>query len=353
MPVETIAWTGEAVRIIDQTALPAEVRFLEIGDVETLWEAIKTLRVRGAPAIGIAAALGCYLGVRGSQARDYETFVRELAKVCDYLGSARPTAVNLFWALRRIQALAERLRDRPVEQIKHAILDEALDMIEEDHRVCRSIGRHGAELLRDGDSILTHCNAGGLATAGYGTALAPVFFATEQGKRIHVFADETRPLLQGARLTTWECQQSNVPVTLITDNTAATVMAQGKVQAVFVGTDRTASNGDVANKVGTLGLAVLAREFRVPFYVAAPLSSIDMTLASGAEIPIEQRAADEVTNGFGRRIAPKGIEVYNPAFDVTPHRYVTALITERGLVRPPLGEGLRRVFGKAVLSVEF
>jgi len=351
MRVETIAWTGEAVRIIDQTALPAEVRFLEIGNVETLWEAIKTLRVRGAPAIGIAAALGCYLGVRHSQANDYETFARELAQVCDYLGSARPTAVNLFWALRRIQALAERLRDRPVEQIKHALLDEALDMIEEDHRVCRSIGRHGAELLRDGDSILTHCNAGGLATAGYGTALAPVFFATEQGKRIHVFADETRPLLQGARLTTWECQQAGVPVTLITDNTAATVMAQGKVQAVFVGTDRTASNGDVANKVGTLGLAVLAREFRVPFYVAAPLSSIDMTLASGAEIPIEQRAADEVTNGFGRRIAPEGIEVYNPAFDVTPHRYVTALLTERGLVRPPFGEGLRQVFGKAVLSV--
>lgn len=344
MPVETIAWTGDSVRLIDQTALPAELRYLEIGDIERLWEAIRTLRVRGAPAIGIAAALGCYLGVRRSQAHNFERFADELARASDYLGSARPTAVNLFWALRRIQDLVERLRDRPIEEIKHAILDEALDMIEEDHRVCRALGRYGAELLRDGDSILTHCNAGGLATAGYGTALAPIFFASEQGKRIHVYADETRPLLQGARLTTWECQQAGIPVTLITDSTAATVIAQGKVQAVFVGTDRTAANGDVANKVGTLGLAVLAREFRVPFYVAAPLSSIDMTLASGAEIPIEQRSPDEVTCGFGRRIAPEGIEVYNPAFDVTPHRYVTALITERGLVRPPFDEGLRRVF---------
>jgi methylthioribose-1-phosphate isomerase len=344
VPVETIAWTGDSVRLIDQTALPAELRYLEIGDIERLWEAIRTLRVRGAPAIGIAAALGCYLGVRRSQAHNFERFADELARASDYLGSARPTAVNLFWALRRIQDLVERLRDRPIEEIKHAILDEALDMIEEDHRVCRALGRYGAELLRDGDSILTHCNAGGLATAGYGTALAPVFLAAEQGKRIHVYADETRPLLQGARLTTWECQQAGIPVTLITDSTAATVIAQGKVQAVFVGTDRTAANGDVANKVGTLGLAVLAREFRVPFYVAAPLSSIDMTLASGAEIPIEQRSPDEVTCGFGRRIAPEGIEVYNPAFDVTPHRYVTALITERGLVRPPFDEGLRRVF---------
>jgi len=344
MPVETITWTGQFVRIIDQTLLPGEVRYLEIGDTRTLWEAIKTLRVRGAPAIGIAAALGCYLGVRDSDATDFETFRTELAEVCKYLGSARPTAVNLFWALKRIQDLVERLRDRPIEQIKHELLDEAVNMIEEDHRICRAIGRFGAELLRDGESILTHCNAGGLATAGYGTALAPVFFAIEQGKHIQVYADETRPLLQGARLTTWECRQAGIPVTLISDNMAATVMAQGKVQAVLVGTDRTAANGDVANKVGTLGLAILAREFRVPFYVAAPLSSIDMSLQSGAEIPIEQRSPDEVTEGFGRRIAPEGVEVYNPAFDVTPHQYVTALITERGIVRPPLSEGLRRVF---------
>jgi len=343
-PVETIAWTGDAVRVIDQTALPLELRYIELGDIERLWEAIKTLRVRGAPAIGIAAALGCYLGVRHSQARDFESFSGELARVCDYLGSARPTAVNLFWALRRVRDLVDRLRDRPVEQIKHAILDESLDMIEEDHRVCRAIGNHGAELLHDGDSILTHCNAGGLATASYGTALAPVLVAAEQGKRIHVYADETRPLLQGARLTTWECQQAGIPVTLITDSMAATVIAQGKVQAILVGTDRTAANGDVANKVGTLGLAVLAHEFHVPFYVGAPLSSIDMSIPSGAEIPIEERNPDEVVCICGRRIAPEGIEVYNPAFDVTPHRYVTALITERGIVRPPLAEGLRRLF---------
>jgi len=346
MPVETIAWTGEAVRIIDQTVLPCQVRYLEITDLKTLWEAIKTLRVRGAPAIGIAAAFGCYLGIRDSKAQDFETFRAELAGVCEYLGSARPTAVNLFWALRRIQDLAERMRDHPVEMIKHEILDEALNMIEEDHRVCRSIGRFGAELLHDGMSILTHCNAGGLATAGYGTALAPVFFAGEQGKHIHVYAGETRPLLQGARLTTWECREAGIPVTLISDNMAATVMAQGKVQAVFVGTDRTAANGDVANKVGTLGLAILAREFHIPFYVAAPLSSIDMAIESGAEIPIEQRNPDEVTHSFGRRIAPEGINVYNPAFDVTPHRYVTALITERGIVGPPLGENLQKLFAQ-------
>ncbi|MCX8036263.1 MAG: S-methyl-5-thioribose-1-phosphate isomerase [Candidatus Sumerlaeia bacterium] len=347
MPVETIAWTGQSVRIIDQTLLPTEIKYLDIGDIETLWEAIKALRVRGAPAIGIAAALGCYLGVRHSTASDFAAFRAELKRVCDYIGSARPTAVNLFWALERIQALADRMSDRPVEQIKHAILNEALDMIEEDHRICRAIGRHGAELLRDGMSILTHCNAGGLATAGYGTALAPVFYAAEQGKRIHVYADETRPLLQGARLTAWECREAGIPITLISDNMAATVMAQGKVQAVFVGTDRTAANGDVANKIGTLGVAVLAHEFRIPFYVAAPLSSIDLSLESGEQIPIEERNPEEVTHPFGRQIAPDGIEVYNPAFDVTPHRYVTAIITERGIVRPPFAEGLRRVFDEA------
>jgi len=344
MPVETITWTGKSVRLIDQTALPAELRYLEICDVECLWDAIRRMQVRGAPALGIAAALGCYLGVRLSEARDQETFANELARICDFLGTARPTAVNLFWALRRVRDVVERLRDRPIADIKRAILQEALDMIEEDHRVCRAIGRYGAELLHDGDHILTHCNAGGLATAGYGTALSPVFVAAEQGKCIHVYADETRPQLQGARLTTWECQQAGIPVTLITDSTAATVIAQGKVQAILVGTDRTAANGDVANKVGTLGLAVLANEFHVPFYVAAPLSSIDMNIASGAEIPIEERSHDEVTCVLGHRIAPEGIEAYNPAFDVTPHRYVTALITERGIVRPPLAEGLRRVF---------
>jgi methylthioribose-1-phosphate isomerase len=344
MPVETITWSGEAVRLIDQTLLPNEVRYLEIEEVERLWEAVRALRVRGAPAIGIAAALGAYLGVRHSAAERYEEFRGELGRVCAYLASARPTAVNLFWALERVQRRADELREHPIQVVKEALLDEALAMIEEDHLVCRSIGRHGMELLEDGWGILTHCNAGGLATAAYGTALAPVFLAHEHGTRLHVFVDETRPLLQGARLTAWELQQAGIPVTLICDNMAATVMSQGKVQAVIVGTDRTTANGDVANKIGTLGVAILAHEFGVPFYVAAPTSSIDMSLASGAEIPIEERDPEEVTTGFGRRIAPEGIAVYNPAFDVTPHKYVTALITEYGVVRPPLGEGLRKLF---------
>jgi len=343
-PIETIAWKDGAARIIDQTALPGELRYLDITSAEQMWEAIRTLRIRGAPAIGIAAAFGCYLGVRDLGAADFAAFRERLERVCDYLGSARPTAVNLFWALGRIRDLADRIRDRPVEQIKQAILNEAISMIEEDHEVCRAIGRFGAELLEDGDSILTHCNAGGLATAGYGTALAPVFLAAEQGKRIHVFVDETRPLLQGARLTAWECKQAGIAATLICDNMAATVMAQGRVKAVFVGTDRTAANGDVANKIGTLGLAVIARRFGVPFYVAAPISSIDMSLAAGGQIPIEERDPDEVATVLGRRIAPEGVAVYNPAFDVTPSEYVSALITERGIVRPPLAEGLRRLF---------
>jgi len=344
MPVETIAWSDGCVRLIDQTLLPNEIRYLEIDDTERLWEAIRTLRVRGAPAIGIAAALGAYLGVRDSAADSFDALRAELARVCHYLASARPTAVNLSWALERVRQRADQLSDHPVEAVKQALLDEALAMIEEDHLVCRAIGRFGAELLDGVQAILTHCNAGGLATAAYGTALAPVFLAAERGRLIHVYADETRPLLQGARLTAWELQQAGIPVTLICDNMAATVMAQGKVQAVIVGTDRTAANGDVANKIGTLGVAVLARAFGIPFYVAAPLSSIDMTLASGAEIPIEEREPEEVTCAFGRRTAPEGIAVYNPAFDVTPHRYVTALITERGIVRPPFEEGLQRLF---------
>jgi methylthioribose-1-phosphate isomerase len=347
-PVKPIEWAGGGdgvVRLLDQTRLPGELRYIDVADAETMWEAIKMLRVRGAPAIGIAAAFGLYLAVRGSTAMNYESFKAELDHAADYLAPARPTAVNLVWALRRVQALVERNRDQSVSSLKEIMLDEACQMIAEDNEICRAIGRHGAELLKQQDAILTHCNAGGLATAQWGTALAVVYVAAEQGKQVHVFADETRPLLQGARLTAWELQQAGIPVTLITDNMAATVMAQGKVSAVIVGTDRVAANGDVANKIGTLGVAVLAKEFGVPFYVAAPLSSIDMSLATGADIPIEERTAEEITEGFGRRTAPDGVEVYNPAFDVTPHRYVTALITEKGIVRPPFDEGLRRLFG--------
>lgn len=343
-PIETITWEGEMVRLIDQTLLPNEIRYLKIDDTERIREAIQVLRVRGAPAIGIAAALGCYLGVRHSEARDAAAFREDLERICEYLGSARPTAVNLSWALERVRKHVMQSGDRPVDDLKQAILELGLAMIEEDHEVCHAIGRHGADLLNDGDGILTHCNAGGLATAGFGTALAPVFLAVEQGKRIHVYCDETRPLLQGARLTTWECKQAGIPVTLICDNMAATVLSQGRVQAIIVGTDRTVANGDVANKIGTFGVAVLAHEFGIPFYVAAPTSSIDMSIATGADIPIEERDADEITCGFGCRTAPDEIDVFNPAFDVTPHRYVTALITEHEIVRPPFDEGLRRLF---------
>ncbi|MCL5994753.1 MAG: S-methyl-5-thioribose-1-phosphate isomerase [Chloroflexi bacterium] len=354
MPIKTIEWTGGAdgaARLIDQTLLPTELKYLDVTDVETMWEAIKVLRVRGAPAIGIAAAFGLYLAVRNSHTVDTTNFKAEVDKAAAYLASSRPTAVNLFWALKRIQRLVDTNAGQPVPSIKEMMLAEAIAMIDEDNAVCRAIGEYGATLLvGQADSlpyrILTHCNAGGLATAQWGTALAPVYVAAEQGRHIHVYADETRPLLQGARLTAWELQQAGIPVTLITDNMAATVMSQGKVNAVIVGTDRVASNGDVANKIGTFGVAILAKEFGIPFYVAAPTSSIDMSLASGDLIPIEERKPEEVTEGFGKRTAPTGVDVYNPAFDVTPHRYVTALITEKGIVRPPFHVSLHDLFAR-------
>jgi methylthioribose-1-phosphate isomerase len=352
-PVKTIEWADGAARLIDQTLLPTELRTLDVSDVQTMWEAIKVLRVRGAPAIGIAAAFGLYLAVRHTQATTFADFKREVDEAAAYLASSRPTAVNLFWALKRMQRLVDAQSHLPIPTILESMLAAAQAMIDEDNAVCRAIGEYGAALLKPRQThapaqapvtILTHCNAGGLATAQWGTALAPVYVAAEQGRAVAVYADETRPLLQGARLTAWELQQAGIPVTLITDNMAATVMSQGKVDAVIVGTDRVAANGDVANKVGTLGVAILAKEFGVPFYVAAPLSSIDMSLASGDLIPIEERNAEEVTAGFGRRTAPLGVHVYNPAFDVTPHRYVTALITEKGVVRAPFEEGLKRIF---------
>lgn len=356
MPLKTIEWIGGldgAARLIDQTLLPTEVKYLDVTDIETMWDAIKVLRIRGAPAIGIAAAFGLYLAVRAIQTDDYAVFKRELDRAARYLAGSRPTAVNLFRALKRIQDVVAARATEPVPALKQRILDEALRMIDEDNAVCRAIGQHGLELLIEqaGGSppraILTHCNAGGLATAQWGTALAPVYVAAERGILMHVYADETRPLLQGARITAWELQQAGVPVTLITDNMAAAVMAQGRIDAVIVGTDRVAANGDVANKIGTLGVAILAREFGVPFYVAAPTSSIDMSLASGDLIPIEERKPEEVTEGFGRRTAPPGVDVYNPAFDVTPNRYVTALITEKGALKPPYTEALRTLFTHA------
>ncbi len=338
MPVSTIEWIGDLdgyVRLIDQTALPTEVVFKELRTCEEMWEAIRVLRVRGAPALGIAGALSLVLGVRSSTAQDYETFRQDLDNTAEYVGTSRPTAVNLFWALSRLKTVAEELRDQPIPDIKEALLDESLRIIHEDRQVSHCIGELGQALIPDGSGVLTHCNAGGLATAEYGTALAALFTAHEKGKEIHVFADETRPLLQGARLTTWELQQAGIPVTLICDNMAAVVMNQGKVQCVIVGADRIAANGDTANKIGTYGLAVLAEAHDIPFYVAAPVSTFDLSLESGAEIPIEERPAEEITEGMGRRIAPDDTEVYNPAFDVTPARYITAIITERGIIDNP------------------
>lgn len=350
MPVPTIEWVGDLgghVRIIDQTLLPLETRFVECEDVETLWDAIKRLRVRGAPAIGIAGAMGVVLGVRRSAAGSGEELAAEVQKCADYLATSRPTAVNLFWALERMRRVARELAGRPPEQMKERLLAEAIAVLEEDKAVCRRIGRNGAELIRDGDTVLTHCNAGGLATADYGTALAVIFAAHEAGKRVSVFADETRPLLQGARLTTWELMRAGIDVTLICDNMAGLVMSQGKVDLVIVGADRIAANGDAANKIGTYSVAVLAREHGVPFYMAAPSSTFDLDLESGDRIPIEERDGEEITCGFGRRTAPEGVKTYSPAFDVTPARYIAGIVTEHGIIRSPTAKAIAEHFKEA------
>jgi methylthioribose-1-phosphate isomerase len=323
------------VELVDQTRLPREFTYIRCDSTRQVWEAIETLKVRGAPAIGIAGAMGLVLGVRNSAASSSDEFLAELRSVREYLESSRPTAVNLSWALGRMERTARRNAHLPVPELKERLLQEALGILEEDRGVCRRIGANGAELLSDGDCVLTHCNAGGLATADYGTALAVLFAAKEQGKRISAFADETRPLLQGARLTAWELRQAGIPVTLICDSTAAQVMREGRVDAVIVGADRIAANGDTANKIGTYGLSILARAHAVPFYVAAPLSTFDLSLEDGSRIPIEQRDPEEVTRWGGRVIAPDGVEVYNPAFDVTPAANITAIITELGVIREP------------------
>jgi methylthioribose-1-phosphate isomerase len=329
-----VKWDGDALRLLDQTRLPVETVFLSLTTSEEVWAAIRHLQVRGAPAIGMAAAYGLYLGIRDSRAESFESFWQELTDQADYLATSRPTAVNLFWALERIKQRVKREEGKPVAELKAAVLEEALEIQREDEEVCRRIGEHLLTLLHDGMGILTHCNPGALATAAYGTATAPLYLAKERGWNLKVYADETRPVLQGARLTAYELQQAGIDVTLICDNMAAMVMAQGKVQAVIVGTDRVAANGDVANKIGTYGVAVLARAHNIPFYVAAPLSSIDLATPTGAEIPIEERPAEEITHGLGKQVAPDGIKVYNPAFDVTPARYITAIVTENGIYKP-------------------
>lgn len=333
----TIAWIGDIdghLRLIDQTLLPGRLEYRDCRTVEQVWEAIRTLRVRGAPAIGVAAAYGIVVGMQGNHPQPR----LRLREVANYLRTSRPTAVNLFWAIDRME---RRAASPGSPEWLRALLDEAHAIRDEDEAMCRAIGRVGAELIEPGQGILTHCNAGGLATADYGTALAVLFTAAEQGKAIHVYADETRPLLQGARLTAWELQQRAIDVTLICDSMAAQVMKEGRIQLVIVGADRIAANGDTANKIGTYGVALLAKAHGIPFYVAAPSSTFDLNIATGAAIPIEQRDPREVTHGFGQATAPDGVKVYNPAFDVTPAALIAGIVTEKGLIRPVCAERIR------------
>ena len=339
-----VEWRGRAdgsLLLLDQTLLPGEVQVIECQSAEQVCEAIRSLRVRGAPAIGVAAAYGVVLGVRDAVGGSREQFDERLKEVIEQLASSRPTAVNLFWALNQQREEAEKIPLTSPQFVLLMLLAKAKRIEAEDREMCSAIGQHGAELLHDGDGVLTHCNAGALATAGDGTALAAIYAAAAAGKRLRVFVDETRPLLQGARLTAWELQQRGVPVTLICDSMAAAVMRQGKVQAVIVGADRIAANGDTANKIGTYSVACLAKLHGVPFYVAAPSSTFDLSLSSGGQIPIEERSPDEITRGFGRQTAPDGIDVYNPAFDVTPAELITAIITERGVIRPVTEAAIR------------
>lgn len=341
--INTIEWKNGCVRMIDQTRLPLKLVYIDCRDVKTLWHAIKRLQVRGAPAIGIAASLGVVLGIRGSGAKTAAAFMKELEAVIKYLASARPTAVNLFWALARMRDCALAHADEPVNRIKDALLKEALAVIEQDKAICRRMAGFGAALIKNGDRVLTHCNAGALATADYGTALGVLYKAKSQGKKIKVYADETRPLLQGSRLTAWELLAHKIDVTLICDNMAATLMQQKKIDKIIVGADRIASNGDAANKIGTYSLAVLARYHNVPFYVVAPVSSFDLTLKGGRQIPIEERDPKEVTEICAMQIAPKGIKAYNPAFDVTPGGLISAIITEKGIFRKPFARALKKL----------
>jgi methylthioribose-1-phosphate isomerase len=333
--IPTVEWKNGAVRLLDQSRLPARVRFLNCRNYKAVASAIRELKVRGAPAIGVTAAMGVALGAQAVRATTYDTFSKAVGAICDELAATRPTAVNLFWAIERMKRKLADLREKPVAGIKRALVDESQTILDEDIAMCRAMGQHGATLIKDGQTVLTHCNAGALATAGYGTALGVIRAAWESGKKIQVLADETRPVLQGARLTAWELMQDRIPVTLITDNMAGALMKQGRIQLCIVGADRIAANGDVANKIGTYSVAVLARAHNIPFYVAAPHSTIDLATKSGDRIPIEQRNPSEVTALHGGpATAPAGVPVLNPAFDVTPADLITAIITERGVFKP-------------------
>ncbi|HXR96813.1 MAG TPA: S-methyl-5-thioribose-1-phosphate isomerase [Terriglobales bacterium] len=345
--IPTLQWTEAGVELLDQPALPAEVRYVLCRDYNAVASGIRDMIVRGAPAIGVAAAMGIALGARDSKANTLPEFQKEFDQICETIRATRPTAVNLFWAIERMRRCAAAHASDGVEATRRALIAEANAIHDDDIACNRALGRHGADLLPQSGRVLTHCNAGALATAGYGTALGVIRAAVEQGKQIAVFADETRPYLQGARLTAWELHQDNIPTTVITDNMAGHFLRTGNFAAVIVGADRIAANGDVANKIGTYSVAVLARENQVPFYVAAPVSTLDLTLASGEQIPIEQRSPTEVTHLRGVAITPEGVPVANPSFDVTPHRYVSAIITEHGIARAPYSESLARLASHA------
>jgi methylthioribose-1-phosphate isomerase len=345
MSFRTIEWRDNAVIMIDQTRLPEEEVYNTYEDFKSVAEAIKGMVIRGAPAIGVAAAMGIALGAREIIADTHESFFRQLENVCEVMARTRPTAVNLFWAIERMKRVAEAGRSKTLDQIREVLKKEAIRIEEEDLTICRNIGKWGATLIPQEATILTHCNAGGLATAGYGTALGVIRAAHEAGKDIKVFADETRPWLQGARLTAWELVKEGIPATLISDNMAGFFMNRGEITCCVVGADRIAANGDTANKIGTYSVAVLAKENNIPFYVAAPVSTLDLSLSDGSQIPIEERHASEVTHIKGVAIAPAGISVRNPAFDVTPARYITAIITENGIVSGDYLFGLRKAAG--------
>jgi len=346
MKFKTIEWKGDRVRLIDQRKLPGEVCFLDCRDASSLAKAIKGMAIRGAPAIGVAAAMGIALAGKKIQTKRFDFFLKSLKQVCQQMKQTRPTAVNLFWAVNRMEKILDQARSSDLDQIKEQLEREALQIYEEDLEINRKIGENGKRLIKDGYGVLTHCNAGGLATAGFGTALGVIRSAWREGRRFRVFVDETRPLLQGSRLTAWELAQERILATLLTDNMAGWLMKSGKINLVLVGADRIARNGDTANKIGTYGLAILAKWHGVPFYVAAPISTLDLSLPSGEEIPIEQRSPEEVTHLRGKRIAPKGMGAFNPAFDVTPHSLIHGIITEKGIVRKPFKRELRRIKGR-------
>ena len=349
--IKTLEWTAAGVRFIDQRRLPTEEIYVTSRDFREVAAAIRDMIVRGAPAIGVAAAMGVALGVRDSKASNYAELRPEFDEICNTLAATRPTAVNLFWAIQRMRERAEQLSTRPIEEIQRGLIEEAQQMYLADIAACETMGRNGAVLMPSSGGVLTHCNAGALATCGYGTALGVIRAAVETGKNLHVFADETRPFLQGSRLTAWELQKDGIPTTVISDNMAGAMMKLGKINAVVVGADRIAANGDVANKIGTYTVAILAKAHSIPFYVAAPWSTVDLAMPNGELIPIEQRSAREVTHVGEKQIAPDGIRVENPAFDVTPHEYIAAIITERGIAQPPYSASLAELGQQSDVSL--